>query len=149
MQDRIQKLIRHVNRKDWWYVTPIDPRASEKRGKFFSSTFGEAEFYGRPNDIPEKVAIASPLIGDNDTIERKLIGRVESHPNISVRERFALDAKLRRVALKRGYDSIVLMSGSGFQKFEKEGRIPRSIELNVLELRCVRPAKLFQSSQER
>jgi hypothetical protein len=137
MQDRIQKLIRHVNRKDWWHVTPAEPRAYEKRGKFFSSTFGEAEFYGRPNDIPERVAIASPLIGDNDTIERKLIGRVESHPNISVRERFVLDAKLRRAALRKGYDSIVLMSKSGFQKFNKEGGMPRSIELNVVDLRCL------------
>jgi hypothetical protein len=137
MQDRIQKLIRHVNRKDWWHVTPTDPRAYEKRGKFFSSTFGEAEFYGRPNDVPEKVAIACPLVGDNDTIERKLIGRVESYPDIGVRERFALDAKLRRAALKKGYDSIVLMSKSGFQKFNKEGGMPRSIELNVVDLRCL------------
>jgi hypothetical protein len=77
MQDGIQKLIRHVNRKDWWHVTPADPHAYEKRGKFFSSTFKEAEFYGRPKDVPEKVAIAHPLVGDNDTIERRLIGQVE------------------------------------------------------------------------
>ena len=143
MQDRIQKLIRHVNHKDWWHVTPTDPRAYEKRGKFLSSTFKEAEFYGRPRDVPERVTVASPLVGDNDTIERKLIGRVESYPDIGVRERFALDAKLRRAALKKGYDSIVLMSKRGFQDFKKEGRIPRSIELNVLDLRCVRPIRKF------
>jgi hypothetical protein len=137
MKDRIQKLVRHVNRKHWWHVTPVDPRAYEKRGKFFSSTFGEAEFYGRPNDTPERVTIASPVVGDNDNIERKLLGRVESYPDIGVRERFALDAKLRRAASKRGYDSIVLMSEMGFQKFDKEGRIPRSIELNVVDLRCL------------
>lgn len=137
MKDRIQKLVRHVNRKDWWHVTPADPRAYEKRGKFFSSTFGEAEFYGRPNDMPERVTIASPVVGDNDTIERKLLGSVESYPDIGVRERFALDAKLRRAALKRGYDSIVLMSDRGFQTFEKEGRMPRSIELNVVDLKCL------------
>ena len=135
MQDRIQKLVRHVNRKDWWHVTPVDPRAYEKRGKFFASSFREAQFYGRPSDVPEKVTIACPLVGDNDTIERKLIGRVESHTNITVRERFALDAKLRHAALRKGYDSIVLMSDRAFQKFTKEGRIPRRIELNIVDLR--------------
>lgn len=68
----------------------------------------------------------------------KLIGRVESHQEITVRERFALDAKLRRAALRKGYDSIVLMSKPGFQKFKREGKIPRSIELNIVDLRCLR-----------
>jgi hypothetical protein len=138
MPDDTQRLIKHVNRKDWWHVKPADPNAYEKRGKFLASSFEEAEFYGRPGDLPEKVTIASPLIGDNDTIERKLIGRVESHPEISVRKRFALDAKLRRAALRKGYDSIVLMSKTGFQKFKREGGIPRSLELNIVDLRCLR-----------
>ena len=68
----------------------------------------------------------------------KLSGRVESHQEITVRERFALDAKLRRAALRKGYDSIVLMSKPGFQKFKSEGKIPRSIELNIVDLRCLR-----------
>jgi hypothetical protein len=136
MHDRIRKLIKHVNRKDWWHVPPEDPRAYEKRGKFFASSFGEAEFYGRPNDDPEKVTIASPVVGDNDTIERKLLGRVESHPDITVRERFALDAKLHRAALAGGYDSIVLMTKAGFQAFQKEGKMPRSME-NAGRLRKV------------
>jgi hypothetical protein len=130
--------VKHVNRKDWWHVKPADLRAYEKRGKFFTSSFGEAEFYGRPGDVPEKVTIASPVIGDNDTIERQLLGRVVSHPEMKVRQRFALDAKLRRAALKKGYDSIVLMTGAGFQKFKAEGKIPRSIELNIVQLRCVK-----------
>jgi hypothetical protein len=133
----IQELIKHVNRKHWWHVTPADPKAYQKRGKFLASNFAEAEFYGRPNDVPERVTIAFPLVGDNNTIERKLIARVESHPNISVKDRFALDAKLRRAALRRGYDSIVLMSESAFQKFKKDGTIPRSIELNIVDLRCL------------
>jgi hypothetical protein len=137
LQDKIQKLVRHVNRKDWWHVTPEDPRAYQKRGKFLSSSFGEAEFYGRPNDVPERIAISSPVIGDESTIERKLIGRVESHPDITVRQRFALDAKLRRAALRKGYDSIILMSVQGFKKFTAEGRIPRSLELNIVDLQCL------------
>ncbi len=138
MRDPIQTLIEHINRKRWWHVKPSDARAYEKRGKFLSSSFQEAEFYGRPGDQPEKVIIASPLVGDNDTIERKLLGRVESHPEITVRARFALDGKLRRAALRKGYDSIVLMSKPGFQKFKSKGTIPRSIELNIVNLRCLR-----------
>jgi hypothetical protein len=138
MGDHIQRLIAHVNRKHWWHVKPADANAYKKRGKFLSSSFQEAEFYGRPGDQPEKVKIASPVVGDDDTIERKLIDRVQSHPEITVRERFALDAKLRRAALRKGYDSIVLMSKPGFQKFKKEGKIPRSLELNILDLRSLR-----------
>lgn len=47
------------------------------------------------------------------------------------------DVLWRNAALAKGFDSIVLMSEKGFQKFEKEGRIPRSIELNILDLRCL------------
>lgn len=138
MRNHMQRLIAHVNRKDWWHVTPADTSAYEKRGKFLASSFQEAEFYGRPGNQPEKVRIGSPLVGDNDTIERKLIGRVESHPEITVRQRFTLDAKLRRAALRKGYDSIVLMSKPGFQRFKREGKIPRSLELNIVDLRCLR-----------
>jgi hypothetical protein len=138
MRDHIQILITHVNRKGWWHVKPADATAYEKRGKFLASTFQEAEFYGRPGDQPEKVTIASPIVGDNDTIERQLIGRVQSHPEITVRERFALDAKLRRAALRKGYDSIVLMTKPAFQKFKKQGKIPRSLELNIVDLQCLR-----------
>jgi hypothetical protein len=138
MQEHIQRLIAHVNRKKWWHVKPSDPRAYEKRGKFLASSFEEAEFYGRPGDEPERVRIASPVVGDNDAIERKLTGRVESGPETRIKARFALDRKLRRAALQKGYDSIVLMSKPGFQKFKKEGKIPRSLELNVVDLRCLR-----------
>jgi hypothetical protein len=138
MRNDLQKLIKHINRKDWWHVRPADPRAYEKRGKFFTSSFGEAEFYGRPDDVPERVAITSPVVGDNDIIERKLLGRVESHQEMTVRRRLAVDAKLRRAALQKGYDSIVLMTRPGFQKFKMGGTIPRSIELNIVELRCLR-----------
>lgn len=40
-----EKLIAHVNRKDWWHVPPRDPSAYSKRGKFFASSFREAEFW--------------------------------------------------------------------------------------------------------
>jgi hypothetical protein len=137
MRDNRQNLITHINRKAWWHVRPADPSVYKKRGKFFASSFKEAEFYGRPSDVPEKVIVSFPVVGDNDTIERKLIGRVESHPSVSVRKRFALDAKLRRAALRKGCDCILLMSEAGFQEFKKKGKIPRSLELDVVDLRCL------------
>jgi hypothetical protein len=69
-----------------------------------------------------------------------LIGRVESAPNMSVPKRLALDAKLRDAALQKGFDSIVLLTPIGFRQFKNKGRIPRSMELNVVELRCLQGA---------
>lgn len=39
------KLVAHVNRKQWWHVPPVDPAAYKKRGKFYSVSFKEAEFW--------------------------------------------------------------------------------------------------------
>lgn len=133
---RSQKLIRHVNRKDWWHVPPQDATAYSKRGKFFASSFSEAEFYGRPLDIPERVTIERPLVGDDRTIAR-VLGVPAQHEGMSLEAIARRDALWRNVALAKGFDSIVLMSEKGFQKFEEEGRIPRSIELNILDLRCL------------
>jgi hypothetical protein len=116
----------------------MDPRAYEKRGKFLASSFREAEFYGRPHDVPEKVEIAAPAIGDDRYIEIELIGRVESSPNMSDPKRLALDARLRRAALRKGFDSIVLLTPMGFRALKYKGKLPRSIELNVVDLRCLR-----------
>lgn len=141
MRDEMQMLIKHINRKDWSHVTPQDPRAYQERGKFFASTYVDAEFYGRPNDVPEKVSISTPLVGTNATIERRLFGRVVSHLDMEIKRRFALDAKMRKAALQQGYDSIVLMSQTCYRHFRKAGKIPRNIELNVLNLRCMRNPK--------
>jgi hypothetical protein len=132
--DYLQKVVRYINRKEWWHVPPRDPRAYEKRGKFLASSFREAEFYGRPCDVPERVVIAAPIIGDDHFIEAALIGRVESDPYMSVPKRFALDSKLRRAALRKGFDCIVLLTSKSFRALRQDGTIPRSIELNVLEL---------------
>lgn len=45
MRDDIQKLIRQINRKNWWHVRPADPRAYEKRGKFLASCFAVAMLF--------------------------------------------------------------------------------------------------------
>ena len=139
----VEKLIQRINRKDWWHVAPVDRNSYSKRGKFLASTYREAEFWGRPNDRPERVTVRNPLVGDEATIELTLLGRYESKswPDIAediaagkafAERRYALDAKLYKAGLAKGYDAIVLLSPSSFAKFKAEGRIPLSIELNLL-----------------
>lgn len=128
------KLIAYVNRKNWWHVPPRDPGSYSKRGKFLASTFREAEFWGRPLDEPQRVVIGAPLVGDEATIEKALFGKRVSSEDISMESRWALDAKIKSAALAKGYDSIVLMSPNGFAEFKNTGKIPRSLELNILNL---------------
>jgi hypothetical protein len=129
-----ESLVTHVNRKEWWHVPPRDPSAYSKRGKFLASSFREAEFWGRPLDEPQRVAVSKPLIGDEETIEKKLFGRRVSGEDITMEERWKLDARMRRAALRKGYDSLVLMAPKAFAKFQSTGKLPRSMELNVLNL---------------
>lgn len=56
-------LIEKINNSEWWHVPPQDPEAYKKRGKFFASTFLQAEFYGKPNDNSEKINIKNPIFG--------------------------------------------------------------------------------------
>src|SRR6266571_4115134 len=103
--DRLfEKLVAHVNRKEWWHVPPRDPVAYNKRGKFFASSFREAEFWGRPLDEPQKVVVRRPLVGDENTIERALFGRRVSREGIEVEERW--DTALRGSPRRPKQDSI-------------------------------------------
>jgi hypothetical protein len=102
----IEKVIAHVNRKEWWHVPPRDPSAYSKRGKFLASSFREAEFWDRPLDEPQKVKISCPLVGDEMTIEKRLFGRRVSRQDISVEQCWVLDAKMKKAALAKGYDSM-------------------------------------------
>jgi hypothetical protein len=131
LQERVQALVRNVNRKVWWHVPPQDPTAYSKRGKFFASSFSEAEFYGRPLDIPERVTIAKPLVGDERTIA-KVLDIPHQHEGMSLEEIATHDALWRNAALAKGFDSIVLMSPRTFAKFKVDGKPPRSLELNIL-----------------
>jgi hypothetical protein len=126
-----EKLIAHVNRKEWWHVPPSDSQAYVKRGKFLASSYHEAEFYGRPLDEPQRVAIATPLVGDEKTISR-ILGIPPQHDDMTLQEIAGHDARWRDTALAKGYDSILLMAPGPFAKFKAEGKIPRSIELNIL-----------------
>lgn len=133
----LQGLIKRINRKLWWHVQPQDPDAYKKRGKFLSSSYDEAEFYGRPGD-PERVVVNCPLVGDETHIELTLFGyypsgemeQIESGM-ATITARLALDAKIKEAAVAEGYDSIALMTPRAWQKFLSEGKMPRSIELNI------------------
>ena len=127
-----ENLVAHINRKEWWHVRPRDPRAYSKRGKFLASSFREAEFWGRPLDEPQRVAVSKPLVGDEETIEKKLFGRRVSSEDIDLEQRWKLDAKIKRVALGKVYDSVVLMAPKAFAEFKLSGKLPRSLELNLL-----------------
>jgi hypothetical protein len=131
-----QTLIARVNRKDWWHVPPLDPKAYQKRGMFLASTFHEAEFYGRPLDEPIRVNVTNPLIGDQPTIETLLLGAPcedPAHDGLKwLRWRWNLDRRRKEAGVSKGYDAIVLLSVGGYAKFLAEGKIPLWIELNLL-----------------
>jgi len=131
-QDLYRRIVCHINRKAWWHVLPIDPTAYKKRGMFLASSFAEAEFWGRPLDDPQRANVVAPLVGDEASVERKLFGARVSVENITVKRRFRLDARMKRKALARGYDSILLLAPGAFVRFKRTGKIPRSLELNVL-----------------
>jgi hypothetical protein len=136
-----QKIVAHVNRKAWWHVLPQDLTVYRKRGTFLSSSFKEAEFWGRPLDEPQRVSIEKPLVGDEDAIEKKLFGKRVSTEHITLRERWNLDAKMKRAARARGYDSILLMSRKAFSEFKATGKPPRSLELNIFQIRQLKPRR--------
>jgi hypothetical protein len=127
------RMIAHVNRKLWWHCPPQDPRAYEERGKFYASSFQEAEFWGRPLDIPERVEVKNPLVGDEKTIMTRLRLPLPKESSLPLEQRFAIDRRMKSAALKLGYDSILLMSSRGFARYKSSRKIPRSLELNVLE----------------
>jgi hypothetical protein len=132
----VEKIVSHINRKAWWHCPPLDPEAYSKRGKFYSSSFAECEFYGRPLDTPDRVKIQNPIVGDEFSVHRDLFGKTvripDGHPR-TIEMRLALDARMKKAALAKGYDAIVVLATHTFTKFKAEGKIPRSIELNVLK----------------
>ncbi len=132
----LQRMISHINRKAWWHVPPLDPEAYQKRGKFLASSFAEAEFYGRPLDEPERPKVAKPLIGSERAVCWVLFGEFIRFPGDDeenvLEKRFALDARIKHAALAQGYDSIVIMHPKCYTQFKRTGKIPRKLELNIL-----------------
>jgi len=136
-------LVDKINRSEWWHVPPQDPDAYNKRGKFLASTYHQAEFYGRPNDIPDKVFITNPVYGfsekeilkqlfsENDS--SYLLDKVLKGKKYWYQERIKLDAKMFKKAKSLGHDAIVLMARTGRKELERN-RKPSSIELNLLNV---------------
>lgn len=141
MKTDIRKvLIEKINKSEWWHVTPRDPAAYSKRGKFLASTYQQAEFYGRPNDIPERVSISDPVYGfsEKEILMKLFFGDINAllldesaSDKDSYRKRIDLDAKMFKKAKSLGYDAIVLMGATGERELTMN-RKPRSIELNLL-----------------
>lgn len=134
-----QVLINKINKSPWWHVTPQDPNAYKKRGKFLASTYNQAAFYGKPNISPEKVVISNPLWSDSEiNILKELFPEnylekymsVTSDDESYYQKRIALDEQIHNKAKKLGYDAIVLLGSTGLAELRKN-RKPRSIELNL------------------
>lgn len=115
-------LIEKINRSLWWHMTPSDPNAYLKRGKFLASTHLQVEFYGRPNIDGERVKISNPVYGFSEAeilsqlfIKdwKKLLDEVEKTEKGWYKKRIALDRKMFLAAKKKGFDSIVHMAPSG------------------------------------
>lgn len=136
-------LVDKINRSEWWHVPPQDPDSYNKRGKFLASTYHRAEFYGRPNDIPDKVFITNPVYGfsEKEILDQLFIGNdngnlldeiVNSKKDL-YQKRIRLDAKMFKKAKSLGHDAIVLMARTGRKELERN-RKPSSIELNLLNV---------------
>ena len=136
-------LINKINQSEWWHVPPQDNNSYFKRGKFLASTFAQAEFYGRPNDTPERVHISNPLIGFNEQEILQVLfpsnwedlwEKINDDNSTNwYQERIALDRKMYVAGKKLGYDSIVLLTQNA-KKALQSGKKPSSIELNILEV---------------
>lgn len=55
---------------------------------------------------------------------------------IFLKIRFKLDAAIFKAAKKKGYDAVALISNKDLGKV-KEGKLPRSVELNVINFKEV------------
>ena len=141
-----QVLVEKVNKSTWWHVTPQDRHSYKKRGKFLASTYRQAEFYGRPNDIPEQVSISNPIYGfpEADILKQLfpneykdlILDEGEYHPDWYER-RISLDAKMYQKAKKLGYDAIVLLGSTGESCLRKNIK-PHSMELNLVAFqKCI------------
>ena len=137
-------LVQKINKSDWWHVPPRDVASYNKRGKFLASSFLQAEFYGRPNDIPEKVKISAPVFGftEDEILEQLFPGNVaqirkdfkldlEERHDDWYEKRTKLDAKMFQHAREKVFDAIVLLNPTGRKYIEKRQK-PHSIELNLL-----------------
>ena len=115
-----EKLVLHINAHKWWRTTLPDAKMVNSRGLFYASSYKDAEFYGRPIDIPFTINVKRILFGDEVHIMQTL-GLPLHNQDIRIKKRFALDAKMKRLAIVKGYDSIALFTTKGYQIYMKTG----------------------------
>jgi hypothetical protein len=138
-------LVEQINKRNWWHSPPVDQDAYKKRGIFLAGSFKECEFYGRPLDKPLKVNIMNPFIDTEENVVKKLFGLNSKEMKVFkslldgtardvLKMRFQLDKKICRVAKKCGYDAIGIVTKEGLKKV-REGKLPGSVELNVLDIK--------------
>ena len=80
--------------------------------------------------------IHNPIIGDEFSVHRVLFGKTVRIPDGHSRTlemRLALDARMKKAAPAKSYDAIVILATQTFKELKAEGKIPRSIELNILK----------------
>ena len=129
-------------------MPPQNREAYKKRGKFLASTFAQAEFYGRPNNTPERVSISSPLYGFSELeiikilFPTEVVAEYEEFAQETLNDndkkclyesRIEWDARMHKKSREMGYDAIVLLSTNG-RKYLEKNRKPHSIELNLLSV---------------
>lgn len=145
MTKKNSSLVEQINKREWWHSPPEEQNAYKKRGVFLASSFREAEFYGRPLDEPTKVDVRNPIIGTEEHVIKKLFGssskQMEIHRlledytvEVSLKVRFQLDKEMYKAAKRQGYDAIAIVTQKGLQTV-KEGKLHRSVELNVLDVK--------------
>lgn len=125
-----KKIIEGINKKHWWRTALPKKEEIEKRGLFFTSTYEEAEFYGRPLDTPFKVKINKPYYTCPSLLDKSVLG-YKLKDDVEIEKRFRADELIKSKLQIEGYDSVVLVSDFHFEKVLKSGRLPKIIELNL------------------
>jgi len=138
--DQKAKWVEYINGKCWWHVTPAAaPACYEERGRFYEASFHHSEFYGRPNDIPDRVTVSNPLIGSDDETHMVLFGCV--YPEFKDYQALCRhETRRKQRALALGFDSIAVPYEASMRRFLETGRFPRKIEFCLLDLSLSRKA---------
>jgi len=141
----VRSLIEQINSKNWWHSLPEVRAAYKKRGIFLSSSYSECEFYGHPLDEPVKVRLSNPLIDTEENVIVTLFGEGSAQMGAyktlvnntakNLKTRFSLDREMYLSAKKNGYDAIAIVTDKGIRKIKEENKLPRSIELNIFDIK--------------
>lgn len=101
--------------------------------------------HSRKPDEAIKVNVKNPLVGVEEDIIRRFFGikskqmmvyrsLIDGVATDVLKVRFQLDKELFRVAKNAGHDAIAIVTSKGYETI-KTGKFPRSVELNVFDIR--------------